>query len=88
MTPDDWYNTVKACLTMGQYLDWKSIFQDLCAVQARQNIAQGHPQWSLDMLIGPRTAGRFMATGTTRVRTKIPRTMHHIHSISEFYCSR
>lgn len=52
MTPDDWYNTVKACLTMGQYLDWKSIFQDLCAMQARQNIAQGHPQWNHDMLTG------------------------------------
>ncbi|XP_028644889.1 igE-binding protein-like [Grammomys surdaster] len=52
MTPEDWYNTVKACLTMGQYLDWKSIYQDLCASQARQNAAQQHPQWSLDMLTG------------------------------------
>ena len=25
MTPFDWMSVVKTCLTMGQYLDWKSI---------------------------------------------------------------
>uniref|UniRef100_UPI00402B7149 igE-binding protein-like n=1 Tax=Arvicanthis niloticus TaxID=61156 RepID=UPI00402B7149 len=52
MTPEDWYNTVKACLTMGQYLDWKSIFHEHCTLQARQNTIQGHPQWNFDMLTG------------------------------------
>lgn len=61
MTPDDWYNTVKACLTMGQYLDWKSIFQDMCATQARQNAAQGQPVWNFDMLTGQ---GQWVANQT------------------------
>lgn len=52
MTPDDWSNTVKACLSMGQYLDWKSIYQELCIAQAKQNIANQRPQWSFDMLTG------------------------------------
>uniref|UniRef100_UPI001E1B598C igE-binding protein-like n=1 Tax=Jaculus jaculus TaxID=51337 RepID=UPI001E1B598C len=52
MTPADWYNTVKACLTMGQYLDWKSIYQDACAAQARQNAANGQPFWTYEMLTG------------------------------------
>ncbi|XP_060232832.1 LOW QUALITY PROTEIN: igE-binding protein-like [Meriones unguiculatus] len=52
MTPDDWANTVKACLSMGQYLDWRSIYQELCMAQAKQNIANQRPQWSFDMLTG------------------------------------
>ena len=52
MTPDDWNNTVKACLSMGHYLDWKSIYQELCAAQAKINIASQRPQWSFDMLTG------------------------------------
>ena len=39
MTPFDWMSVVKACLTMGQYLDWKSIWHDLYLSQARANAA-------------------------------------------------
>ncbi|XP_033616382.1 igE-binding protein-like [Fukomys damarensis] len=52
MTPTDWYSTIRACLSMGQYLDWKSIFQDACTAQARNNALQGQPHWDYDMLTG------------------------------------
>jgi hypothetical protein len=52
MTPFDWMIVVKACLTMGQYLDWKSIRHDLCLSQARANAAAGQPAWSFEMLTG------------------------------------
>nr|XP_020145704.1 igE-binding protein-like [Microcebus murinus] len=52
MTPDDWSNTTRACLTTGQYLDWKSIFQEGCMNQARANAQQGQAAWNYDMLTG------------------------------------
>lgn len=54
MTPNDWMSTVKACLTMGQYLDWKSIYADLVQQQARINAAPpiNQPAWNFDMLMG------------------------------------
>ena len=42
----------KACLTMGQYLDWKSIWHDLCLSQARANATAGQQAWSFEMLTG------------------------------------
>ena len=51
MTPSDWQSTVKACLTMGQYLDWKSIYAEL-EQQARENVANGQAAWTYDMLMG------------------------------------
>ncbi|XP_017657632.1 igE-binding protein-like [Nannospalax galili] len=52
MTPEDWYSTIKACLTAGQYLDWKSIYQDLCMTQAKRNANNQRPHWTYDMLTG------------------------------------
>lgn len=52
MTPADWMSTVKACLFMGQYLDWKSMYSEYAQQQARENAAQGQAAWSFDMLIG------------------------------------
>lgn len=52
MTPFDWMSVVKACLTMGQYLDWKSIWHDLCLSQARANATAGQQAWSFEMLTG------------------------------------
>jgi hypothetical protein len=52
MTPFDWMSVVKACLTMGQYLDWKSIWHDLWLSQARANATAGQPAWSFKMLTG------------------------------------
>ncbi|XP_021069978.1 igE-binding protein-like [Mus pahari] len=52
MTPSDWMSTVKASLSMGQYLDWKSIWHDLCASQAHANATAGQPAWNFDMLTG------------------------------------
>ncbi|XP_028617453.1 igE-binding protein-like [Grammomys surdaster] len=52
MTPSDWMSTVKACLTMGQYLDWKSLYTEFAQQRARDNAAQGQAAWSFDMLMG------------------------------------
>ncbi|XP_028633981.1 igE-binding protein-like [Grammomys surdaster] len=56
MTPADWMSTVKACLTVGQYLDWKVFYQEFAQQQAVQNQRQGNQAWDLDMLMGQ---GRF-----------------------------
>ncbi|XP_060146728.1 endogenous retrovirus group K member 8 Gag polyprotein-like [Globicephala melas] len=52
LTPTDWQDIARACLTMGQYLDWKSIVSDLAHSQARENAANGQPAWNVDMLLG------------------------------------
>nr|XP_020141897.1 endogenous retrovirus group K member 6 Gag polyprotein-like [Microcebus murinus] len=52
MTPRDWSQLVKAVLTTGQYLDWKSINQEECMEQSRRNAQRGQPAWNFDMLTG------------------------------------
>ncbi|XP_066894747.1 igE-binding protein-like [Kogia breviceps] len=52
LTPTDWQDIARACLSMGQYLDWKSILTDLAYSQARENAAHGQPAWNVDMLLG------------------------------------
>ncbi|KAL6054647.1 hypothetical protein STEG23_035338 [Scotinomys teguina] len=52
MTPSDWFNTAKACLSLGQYLDFKSIYTDLAHTQARTNVLNGNQHWTADMLLG------------------------------------
>lgn len=52
MTPADWMSTVKACVSLGQYLDFQSIYTDLAIAQARTNAANGNAAWMADMLLG------------------------------------
>ncbi|XP_075400840.1 igE-binding protein-like [Tenrec ecaudatus] len=52
MTPVDWTFVTKAVLTTGQYLEWKSLWQDLLMAQARENAAAGQPAWNFEMLTG------------------------------------
>uniref|UniRef100_A0A8C9DZL9 CCHC-type domain-containing protein n=1 Tax=Phocoena sinus TaxID=42100 RepID=A0A8C9DZL9_PHOSS len=52
LTPTDWHDIARACLSMGQYLDWKSIVADLAYSQARENAANGQPAWNAEMLLG------------------------------------
>lgn len=52
LTPHDWQNLARACLSPGQYLDWKAIFIEHSAEQAAVNAANGQPAWSQDMLLG------------------------------------
>ncbi|XP_065756276.1 igE-binding protein-like [Phocoena phocoena] len=52
LTPTDWHDIARACLSMGQYLDWKSIVTDLAYSQARENAANGQPAWNAEMLLG------------------------------------
>ncbi|XP_051034684.1 LOW QUALITY PROTEIN: igE-binding protein-like [Phodopus roborovskii] len=52
LTPLDWMFVVKACLTMGQYLEWKAIWHDLSQSQACANASAGQPAWTFEMLTG------------------------------------
>jgi hypothetical protein len=59
LTPGDWKNVARACLSSGQYLDWKSLTYEYANSQAAANLATGQdPQrhWDADMLLG---LGRF-----------------------------
>ena len=46
----------KACLSPGQYLDWKAFLIEFANEQAVANSAAGNPAWDRDMLLGQ---GRF-----------------------------
>ena len=61
MTPSDWQNLARACLSPGQYLDWKAFFIEFAAEQAAINAGNGQPAWDQDMLLGQ---GRFVAAQT------------------------
>lgn len=52
MTPSDWFEIARACLTTGQYLDFKSLVTDGAQAQARVNVQQGNQHWTADMLLG------------------------------------
>ena len=43
---------VKACLSPGQYLDWKAFLIEFANEQEVANIAAGNPAWDRDMLLG------------------------------------
>ena len=60
MTPSDWQNLARACLSPGQYLDWKAFFIEF-PKQAAINAGNGQPAWDQDMLLGQ---GRFVAAQT------------------------
>ena len=45
MTPSDWAGLVKACLSPGQYLDWKAFLIEFANKQAAANAAAGNPAW-------------------------------------------
>jgi hypothetical protein len=51
MTLSDWAGLVKACLSPGQYLDWKAFFIEFINEQAVANNATGNPSWDKDMLL-------------------------------------
>ncbi|KAK7812252.1 hypothetical protein U0070_024406 [Myodes glareolus] len=52
MTPSDWFGVAKAYLTLGQYLEFKSIYTDFAYSQARTNVMNGNQFWTADMLLG------------------------------------
>ncbi|XP_012892095.1 PREDICTED: uncharacterized protein LOC106001575 [Dipodomys ordii] len=52
MTPMDWFEVARTCLNHGQFLDFRSIVQDKAQAQYRQNVRDGHPDWTEDMLLG------------------------------------
>ena len=61
MTPSDWQNLARACLTTGQYLDWKVFYLEFATRQAALNAHNGQATWDQDMLMGQ---GRFAAAQT------------------------
>ena len=52
LTPSDWQNLARACLSPGQYLDWKTFFIEYSGEQATQNASAGQAAWDQDMLLG------------------------------------
>jgi len=57
LTSWDWGSLAKACLSSGQYLDWKSYLFEYANTQATINLASGvDPQrhWDADIAIGSR----------------------------------
>ncbi|EGV95615.1 Retrovirus-related Gag polyprotein [Cricetulus griseus] len=56
MTPSDWTNLVRACLSPGQYLDWRAFQIEFANDQGAINRAAGDQYWDVDMLLGQ---GRF-----------------------------
>lgn len=54
MTPADWRNLAKACLSPGQYLDWKAYLNEFAITQSAANATAGGPQavWDAEMLLG------------------------------------
>ena len=61
LTPADWMDLAKACLSGGQFLEFKSLAMDLAQKQARKNFQQGQQWWTADMLLGQ---GDFTANQT------------------------
>ena len=56
MMLSDWAGLVKACLSPGQYLDWKAFLIEFANKQAAANSVAGNPAWDRDMMNGQ---GRF-----------------------------
>ncbi|XP_063098085.1 igE-binding protein isoform X1 [Cavia porcellus] len=52
LTPGDWTQLARACLSPGQYLDWKSWNEEFCVEQAAANRENNQREWNRDMLLG------------------------------------
>lgn len=52
LIPVDWGNLARAALSGGQYLVWKTPWQEHSQDLARRNAAGSNPQWNSDMLMG------------------------------------
>ncbi|XP_027289782.1 endogenous retrovirus group K member 113 Gag polyprotein-like [Cricetulus griseus] len=55
VTPTDWTNLASACLSPGQYLEWKAFLSEFTEEQAAINQAIGGPErrdWNKEMLLG------------------------------------
>lgn len=52
LTPSDWTQLARACLSPGGFLMWQSMNTECCHDQADDNDEDGHPDWNADMLLG------------------------------------
>lgn len=52
LTPSDWVQLTRACLSPGGFLMWQSIYAECCHDQADDNAEDGHSMWNADMLLG------------------------------------
>ena len=53
LTPNDWWEIARACLSTGQYLDYRSIVAEAAHAQARVNARTPNTApWNADMLLG------------------------------------
>lgn len=51
-TPSDWSGLACACLSPGQYLDWRTFLVEFASKQAAANQAAKNSAWDRDMLLG------------------------------------
>lgn len=52
LTPSDWTQLARACLSPGTFLLWQSMNAECCHDQADENAEDGNPAWNADMLLG------------------------------------
>lgn len=55
MTPSEWTNLARACLSLGQYLDWRVFLIEFANEHAATNLSGGRGDlaaWDRDMLLG------------------------------------
>ncbi|XP_063099343.1 endogenous retrovirus group K member 5 Gag polyprotein-like [Cavia porcellus] len=52
LTPSDWAQLAKACLSPGQFMDWKAWNDEYCGEQAEKNARERNARWNKDMLLG------------------------------------
>ncbi|KAL6060861.1 hypothetical protein STEG23_006420 [Scotinomys teguina] len=78
MTPTDWLNLARACLSPGQYLDWRAYFTDYANEQATRNAAEGEIFWLMDSLV----SGPLRYAWYTRVECVV-REAYALHNIQE-----
>uniref|UniRef100_A0A286XGD8 Retroviral nucleocapsid Gag protein p24 C-terminal domain-containing protein n=1 Tax=Cavia porcellus TaxID=10141 RepID=A0A286XGD8_CAVPO len=52
LTPSDWAQLARACLSPGQFMDWKAWNDEYCGEQAEKNARERNVRWNKDMLLG------------------------------------
>lgn len=52
LTPADWAQLAKACLSPGQFMEWKAWNAEYCGEQADKNAQTQNRRWNQDMLTG------------------------------------
>ncbi|QDK64673.1 gag [Black Syrian hamster retrovirus] len=69
LTPNDWHQTAKATLSPGDYIVWRTDYEDRCKVTAQNSAGKRGGKITMDMLLGE---GAFV---TPAEQTKLPKAV-------------